>query len=82
MPLSMLVPFALVAVIGIVVFYAAYRAGAWGSATIICGVVALCVPMGELLGRRLCCLSRRSKQDQQNQTLNQHDCRHPSDGKH
>jgi len=29
MPLSTLLPFALIAVIGIVVFYAAYRAGAW-----------------------------------------------------
>src|SRR5262249_46522060 len=32
MPLSTLVPFALVALIGIVVLYAAYRAGAWRSA--------------------------------------------------
>jgi len=29
MPLSTLLPFALVVVIGIVVLYAAYRAGAW-----------------------------------------------------
>jgi hypothetical protein len=31
MPLSTFVPFALVAVIGIIVFYAAYRAGAFKS---------------------------------------------------
>jgi len=29
MPLSTLLPFGLVAVIGIVVFYAVYRAGVW-----------------------------------------------------
>jgi hypothetical protein len=32
--------------------------------------------------RRLCCLSRRSIQDQRNQTLNQHDCGHARDGKY
>jgi len=33
MPLSTLVPFALVALIGIVVFYVVYRAGVWAGAT-------------------------------------------------
>jgi hypothetical protein len=41
---------------------------------------------GKAVGRRrrLCCLSKQaiSIQDQQNQTLNQHDCSHPRDGQH
>jgi hypothetical protein len=34
------------------------------------------------LSWRLCCLSKRSIQDQQNQIRDQHDCGHARDGKH